>query len=177
MKTTGTFKLIGSVVISIFIGFLIGISVDFPRINNQELSGAIAKVKNFRNVKVGEEDIKLKNELIGDTVRLNSLKRYINYYYLKKAHDLLLLSEINTSVMNDDKNLQKWLSDKKMLSDVEKLSWWDSETLKGLIFLDNEKLNGIEITDAEKIGLILDKESLNRLMDDVTLNSEEKLGA
>ncbi len=282
MKVTGTFKLTVAVVFSLVIGFLIGIAVDFPKVNKEELSGAIARVKNFRNVKAGDEDIKLKNELIGDTVRLNSLKNYVNYYYLKsatlssyikmavsesneidafktsnqelitsidnygkfldktrqdmllvynslskpentqpgllremleevsntiaqmkfrnnivleyiksaesfltnnqnteleKAHDLLLLSQINTAIMNDDKNLQKWLSDKKMLSDVEKLSWWDSETLKGIVFLDTEKLNGIEITDAEKIGLILDKESLNRLMDNVTLNSLEKLGA
>ena len=284
MKISGTLKMTGAIILSLMIGFLIGLSVDYPKIDNQDLSGAIAKVKNFRNVKASEKDIKLKDDLLSDTVQLKSLQAYMNYQYLRalnltsyieqtiaesnkvdafrttnqdvlnrlsnygtfltrarqdlmlfyvclsnpkdadpvllremleeagntvsqmkfhnetvldvinsleaflnnnpktafpglaQSHDVLMLSLLNNSVMTDDKLLQKWLSDKQLLTDVEKLSFFDAEALKIIYIHDSEKLGMAEIEDAEKLGIVNDQESLKMVFDQLMLNSQEKLG-
>jgi hypothetical protein len=284
MKISGTLKMTGAIILSLIIGFLIGISVEYPKVDKQELSGAIAKVKNFRNVKATADDIKLKDELVSDTVRLKSLKTYMNYQYLKaaslssqikqtvaeagqvkafqttnqelinqlnnygtfltkarqdlmlvyvslsnpkkvdpallremleeagntvaqmkfrnqtildvinsleaflnknpkadfpgleQAHDVLMLSVLNNSVMTGDKLLQKWLSDKQLLTDVEKLGMFDAEALKIIYIHDSEKLGTIDIEDSEKLGALMDHESLKGVCDQLMFNSQEKLG-
>jgi len=284
MKISGTLKMTGAIILSLIIGFLIGLTVNYPKVDNQDLSGAIAKVKNFRNVKASAKDIKLKDDLVSDTVRLKSLQKYMNYQYLKavsltsyieqtiaesnkvnafrttnqdvlnrlfnygafltrvrqdlmlvyvslsnpkdvdpvllremleeasntvaqmkfhnetvldvinslesflnknpkaafpgleQSHDVLMLSLLNNSVMTGDKLLQKWLSDKQLLTDVEKLGLMDVEALQLARINDAEKLNWIEIADAQKLGMVNDQESLKMICDQLVLNAQEKLG-
>ncbi|MEI7831523.1 MAG: hypothetical protein WCI31_17215 [Prolixibacteraceae bacterium] len=70
------------IIIAMIIGFFIGISVDYPRINNRSVSGTIGKVNNYRNTQVSEADIQLKNELATDTAKLKMLQGYFNFYYV-----------------------------------------------------------------------------------------------
>ncbi len=70
------------IVISLVVGFLTGTLVDFPKTDNIQLSGTIGRVQNYKNVKITEEDIELKNDLVSDTVMLNALSAWFNYYYV-----------------------------------------------------------------------------------------------
>ena len=79
-KNSSLFILI--IVVSLVVGFLTGTLVDFPRTDNTQLSGTIGRVQNYKNVKVTEKDIELKNDLVSDTVMLKALSAWFNYYYV-----------------------------------------------------------------------------------------------
>jgi hypothetical protein len=70
------------VVISLAAGFLMGVLVDFPKTENTQLSGTIGRVQNYKNVKITEEDIELKNQLTSDILILKAISNYFNYYYV-----------------------------------------------------------------------------------------------
>ncbi|HBL75674.1 MAG: hypothetical protein A2W90_17230 [Bacteroidetes bacterium GWF2_42_66] len=106
-------KLITAVAIffALVIGFLIGISVEYPRLNNNEVSGTIGKVNNYRNTKATEADIQLKDELLADSVMLKSVKNYLNFFYVRsleygKNIDFAV-SEANASEAFKSKNGQQ----------------------------------------------------------------------
>ncbi len=67
---------------SLTAGFLVGILVDFPKTDDTQLAGTIGRVQNYKNVKVTEEDIELKNDLVSDTIILKAISNYFNYYYV-----------------------------------------------------------------------------------------------
>jgi len=119
---------------------------------------------------------------------------------LKKAHDLLMINEISSAVMTNDKlvlnsfdkkalfadgkNMQminKQEMTKLMKQDMEVLGMLDSEKLGSLIN-DSEKL-GCFYSDVEKLGsLINDSEKLGSLINDSEklgslVNDSEKLGS
>ncbi len=70
------------IIASLVTGFLIGLSVDAPRLNKRSVSGTIGKVSNYRNNRVSEADILLKNDLVTDSSKLKSLQGYFNFYYI-----------------------------------------------------------------------------------------------
>ena len=80
-KSSNLFVVLG-IVAALIIGFLIGISVEYPRTNIQALSGTIGKVNNYRKIQISEADIQLKNELVTDTSKLKMLRGYFNFYYV-----------------------------------------------------------------------------------------------
>jgi hypothetical protein len=82
MKKSGSLFVVLGIIGALMVGFLIGISVDFPKLNNQTFSGTIGKVNNYRNTQVAEADIQLKNELVTDTAKLKMLQGYLNFYYV-----------------------------------------------------------------------------------------------
>ncbi|MCF8358710.1 MAG: hypothetical protein K9H26_08140 [Prolixibacteraceae bacterium] len=64
------------------IGFLIGISVDFPKTDNTDLTGTIGKVKKYNDVQMEHADIQLRSDLLND---LQLRKRYEDYYAMQYA--------------------------------------------------------------------------------------------
>ena len=82
MKNRLTITAVIAAIFGIIAGFLIGISVEYPRISNEDLSGTIGKVKKYNNAKATEADIKLQNELASDTTLLISMRNYIAFYYV-----------------------------------------------------------------------------------------------
>ncbi|HRW94654.1 MAG TPA: hypothetical protein P5167_02285 [Bacteroidales bacterium] len=82
MKTQKGVLTVLVVIVSLAAGFLIGILVDLPKTDNTELSGTIGRVRNYKNVKITEEDIELKNQLTSDTLILKAISNYFNYYYV-----------------------------------------------------------------------------------------------
>ncbi|PKO96817.1 MAG: hypothetical protein CVU12_03550 [Bacteroidetes bacterium HGW-Bacteroidetes-7] len=81
MKTRTTLAVTAAGFFGIIAGFLIGISVEYPLVNNDSISGTIGKVKKYSNAKATEADLMLQNELASDTLLLNSMKNYLNFYY------------------------------------------------------------------------------------------------
>jgi hypothetical protein len=89
------------IVAALVIGFLIGISVESPRLNKRSVSGTIGKVNNYRNTQVSEADILLKDELLTDTAKVKMLRGYFNFYYvgaLKMTADVELAVKEATSI-------------------------------------------------------------------------------
>lgn len=64
-------------------GLLIGSMTDLPLFEKENLSGSIGKVDRYRNVKVTEDDILLRNELVEDTAKRRQYERYLLFYYYK----------------------------------------------------------------------------------------------
>ncbi|KAF0130706.1 MAG: hypothetical protein FD155_1516 [Bacteroidetes bacterium] len=64
-------------------GLLIGSMIDLPLFEKEKLSGSIGKVDRYRNVKVTEDDILLRNELVEDTAKRRQYERYLLFYYYK----------------------------------------------------------------------------------------------
>jgi hypothetical protein len=93
---TGLFALL-----TFLLGFVIGIFIEFSGVDNENLAGTIGKVDRYRNVKVTENDILLRNELVEDTVKRSQYEKYLMYYYyqaLRSANDLDMVADKTASV-------------------------------------------------------------------------------
>jgi hypothetical protein len=82
-------------IICLIVGFLIGISVDFPKVKESELAGTIGKLDKYRNVKLSEEDLKLRSELFTDSVLRNA---YIRFFSMNYSFYLQMSADINYSL-------------------------------------------------------------------------------
>jgi hypothetical protein len=81
MKSS-TKVLIGVIIaLGIIIGFFIGISVDYPKTDKSELAGTIGKMSNYRNVKVTDNDIQLRSDLLSNQMLLKSYRQFYTFHY------------------------------------------------------------------------------------------------
>lgn len=79
------------VLLALAIGFLLGLFVDYPNPLRNDAAGTIGKVERYRNVKVTDKDIQLRNDFLSDTVLCLQYQKYLMYYYyqsLKAANDI-----------------------------------------------------------------------------------------
>lgn len=82
MKNKTKFIIAFGIILTFAVGFLTGITTEYPNPKNTEgLAGTIAKVKKYKNTKATEEDIKLRDELIKDSSKLEAVKQLITYQY------------------------------------------------------------------------------------------------
>jgi len=91
MKKSGKLLSAFGMIAALVIGFLIGISVNFPKVDNSKIIGTIGKIENYRKVQGAITEIELQNELTSDSAKLKSLQNYLNFYYLmavKMADDI-----------------------------------------------------------------------------------------
>ncbi len=80
-------KLIIGIIIalSFAIGFLVSVVLDIPPQKESDLAGTIGKINNYRNVKISDNDIKLRNDLMKDEKLLKKYKDYYNFQYASSA--------------------------------------------------------------------------------------------
>lgn len=99
MKKSNIFIIVAGILLGLAIGFLIGTLVNFPKADQEEATGTIRKIDNYRNAKATEADIRLQNTLVSDTLTLKILQNYITFHYLdaiKIAGDIdLAVAEAN----------------------------------------------------------------------------------
>jgi hypothetical protein len=69
------------IAISFILGFFIGITIDYPKTNNSELAGTIGKMSNYRNVKVTDNDIELRSELLTNDALLKNYRQFFAFHY------------------------------------------------------------------------------------------------
>jgi len=81
MKTSGKLFIAFGVVAVLVIGFLIGLSVDYPFVGKSSASGTIAKINNYRKTQSSISEIQLQSELISDTTKLKAVQQLLNFYY------------------------------------------------------------------------------------------------
>lgn len=109
MKTKSKLLITMGILIALAVGFLTGLTVEYPKTDQNEVSGTITKIKNYRNSQNSKSDVQIQNELASDTVRLKSVKKTLNYYYLtavKMANDIQFTLNAANS-LEDFKNSQK----------------------------------------------------------------------
>jgi len=73
MKLKSTPLFIIGLIAALCIGFLIGISVDYPKTNKSDVAGTFGKVEKYRKVQMTEKDIQLRSELTRDTAKLRTM--------------------------------------------------------------------------------------------------------
>lgn len=83
MKKFTLIHLIIVAVIALVAGLFIGMAVNSSGLKKDDLAGSIGKVDRYRNVKVTEEDVQLRNELVDDTAKLTMYEKYLTYFYYK----------------------------------------------------------------------------------------------
>ncbi len=79
-------KRVITVVISLMIGFSIGLmsglTLTNPGMNLREAAGTIGRVDQYRNVRITQQDIELRNDLIEDEQRRENFIGYLTYEYV-----------------------------------------------------------------------------------------------
>ena len=83
MKKKNALNPILFAVLGLVAGILIGMSFNAFPPQDSELAGSIGKVDSKRNVRITENDILLRNELVKDTASLLQYQQYLSYLYYK----------------------------------------------------------------------------------------------
>jgi len=109
MKTSTKLFIAFGFTFALMVGFLIGISINYPKVDESLASGTITKLNNYKKTLDTKSEIQIKNELISDTSKLKSLQNYLKFYYMttaKMAGDIRFsLDEANA--VESFKNLHK----------------------------------------------------------------------
>jgi hypothetical protein len=93
MKKSGNLLTGVLVVLGLIVGFFIGVLINWPPTDESRLSGTIGKVDNYRNVKVSENDINLRSELMNNKQMLSDFQRYYSFHYTNNVHKGEIISE------------------------------------------------------------------------------------
>jgi hypothetical protein len=86
MKKLTSVQLSFVFIISLVLGFLVGTRLDYFEGTNKQLAGTIGKVERYRNVKVSQNDLLLRNELIEDSVKRLQYEKYLLIYYYQSLN-------------------------------------------------------------------------------------------
>jgi hypothetical protein len=101
MKKKNTTQTLLIVIVALVAGFLIGFSINNLPPYDDDLAGSIGKVDRYRNVKITEDDIMLRNELVDDAEKRTQYGNYLMYYYyrsLKTSTDVEQVLELSSKV-------------------------------------------------------------------------------
>ncbi len=73
-------------IIALLLGILVGIRLETFKGTNNQLAGTIGKVDRYRNVKVTQNDLLLRNELVEDSVKRLQYEKYLLIYYYQSLN-------------------------------------------------------------------------------------------
>jgi len=125
-------KILTGVIIglSFISGFLIGLLVDYPKTDESKLVGTIGRVNNYRNVKVSENDIKLRSEL-----QENNLiqKQYLQYYSFQYASIAKLASDIENALNASEQVVEFSTNNKNEIESLTSLNTFLGEARKDIL--------------------------------------------
>jgi len=111
MKKSSKLLTVIFIIISLFIGVIIGIALDYPQPNKAALSGTIGKMSNYRNVKVTDNDIKLRSDLLSNDALLKSYRQFFSFHYtscvkLCQDIDFTIQASENESLFREDYSME-----------------------------------------------------------------------
>lgn len=84
------------------VGFLAGLFIEYPKMNNDQLSGTIGRVSNYRNTKVTEADIELRSDMLTDTIMQKSVGNYMSFYYAKSLEFIKTIAFAVSQAKDDE---------------------------------------------------------------------------
>jgi|GEM_PF-4883082 len=91
MKTNQKVAVSIFVLMGFVVGLVIGVSLTNPGMSLFEAAGTIGKIDKYRNVKITEKDIELRNDLLADETLREAYKDYLTFEYtasVKMAEDI-----------------------------------------------------------------------------------------
>jgi len=139
--------------VALVVGFVIGYSLRNVPPSGDKLAGTIGKADRYRNVKVSENDILLRNELADDTVKRNQYEKYLMYYYY---------TSLKTS-----SDLEQVLAKVKSVDDFQKVSAMQDKRLSSLREYHNNSRP--EILNALNLLVEMDKGKEEPIIDQLNL--------
>jgi hypothetical protein len=80
MKTNSKLLFAIGLIAALGVGFLIGITVDFPKPDQSDLAGTFGKAEKFHKVQMTAKDIQLRSELLKDTAQLKNMIQGLVYF-------------------------------------------------------------------------------------------------
>ncbi len=80
-KTKKTNQIWLMAIAALVVGFLIGYSINRIPPAEDNIAGSIGKLDRYRNIKISQEDIQLRNALLDDSLKRNQYEQYLMYYY------------------------------------------------------------------------------------------------
>ncbi|HPR33723.1 MAG TPA: hypothetical protein PLK12_16600 [Prolixibacteraceae bacterium] len=104
MKKSSVIRIGILIVLSWVIGFVVGIIVDYPKPEENELAGTIGRMGNYRNVRVSEGDIQLRSDLLSDNLMLKSYTHYYAFHYAESAK----MSKLAEDALNTASNFPEF---------------------------------------------------------------------
>jgi hypothetical protein len=135
MKSKTKLLLVVGIVVALFAGYMIGILVKFPPIENSKFAGTFGKAEKFHKVQMTEKDIQLRTELTKDTAQLGSMIKGLAYFSVftqdvcttidmslvtfkakgvgteaAQSHSIQALQEYADFIRNNNKNLNDLIS-------------------------------------------------------------------
>ncbi len=81
MKKRQLFTILISLIIGISIGIMAGITLTNPGVSMWEAAGSIGRLDQYRHVRITQEDIQLRNELLEDDQRRQAFTEYLAFEY------------------------------------------------------------------------------------------------
>jgi hypothetical protein len=95
MKTSKTFAIVLSLVVGFAFGLIIGIILTNPGVSLIDAAGTIGRLNQYRNVRITEADIELRNELLSDEEMLEAYRSYLAFEY---SANLRMVEDLNTAL-------------------------------------------------------------------------------
>lgn len=155
MKRKNLYTLFG-LLVALIVGFLIGISVDFPKVKSDDIAGTIGKVSNYRNVTVSDEDIQLRSDLATDPATAEAYANFYSFHYTA-AIELTVTLE---STIKAASNLPDFMGANKAVMDALSLYQKHIGQARGEILLALNALRNIDKLQPSNIGLLLNNANL-----------------
>ena len=153
MKTRKTILVIFSLVIGFAIGLMVGLTLTNPGMSLREAAGTIGRVDQYRNVRVTEADIELRNELLADQNMREAYRNYLAYEY---ATNIKMGDDLRFAISAGREHNDFRTNSTRTLDRMEEYA----------IFLDNARLRILEA-----IGVLSDLSDRDRVAIRTVLNS------
>jgi len=109
MKSSVRLLFVFGITFSLLIGVVIGLSFKMGNANQSEVSGTIAKIKNYRKSQGSFTAAEHSNQLASDTVRLKNMQNYLRFYYATTAK---MAGDIRFSI--DEANADELFKNKRI---------------------------------------------------------------
>lgn len=131
MKSNNVIPVSIGVLLGLAAGLIIGLMLTNPGLSLMEVAGTIGKVDKYRNVKITQEDIALRDDLLADAALRESYRNYLIFEYasnVKMADDIqFALSSVHADAAFRGAN-------RKAVEDLQEF----------VLFLDNARLQILE---------------------------------
>ncbi|MBU2555731.1 MAG: hypothetical protein KKF98_14855 [Bacteroidetes bacterium] len=158
MKKKNALKPILFAVLGLVAGILIGMTFNgFPPYDD-ELAGSIGKVDDKRNVRITEGDIRLRNDLVEDTIRLLQYQRYLSYIYYKSLKSSTDIERVISLTADNPEFIQSLNQTQTLDAYLANLNSARADLLTALYALQNPDMDS-EVPIIQYLNNALDADS------------------
>ncbi len=153
MKKNRIVAVVFSLVVGFAVGLLVGLTLTNPGMSLREAAGTIGRVDQYRNIRVTEADIELRNELLADEMMREAYRNYLAYEY---ASNIKMSEDVDFALRAGRDNSEFRVAHAGALNRLEQYGE----------FLDNARLRILEA-----MGVVTDLSDRDRIAIRTVLNN------